>query len=225
MTFIATVSMGDCVILAADRATFYVGAGISIPSLHVQRKIARNRHGYITAAGFVELIRPVKDRFVAEGPESVEAVMQIIADEQERFRRRNYLKAVVESRVKSCSWILTLPVSLEEKSILAAVYDYASDGLLALAKGHSIFNYPSDVAEHEKRHVESMAAEFSFGWRGEGTSLQDIRHNMFLILSIAGYLRGRGRCLTPQIDFAVHAVGWRKEVDSGLFLEKGLSSC
>src|SRR5690606_36314645 len=133
-----------------------------------------------------------------EGPESVEAVMQIIADEQERFRRRNYLKAVVESRVKSCSWILTLPVSLEEKSILAAVYDYASDGLLALAKGHSIFNYPSDVAEHEKRHVESMAAAFSFGWRGEGTSLQDIRHNMSLILSIAGYLRGRGLCLTPQ---------------------------
>ncbi|GAB3461069.1 hypothetical protein [Azotobacter salinestris] len=221
MTFIATVSMGDCTILAADRATFYVGAGISIPSAHLERKIAGNRHGYITAAGFVELIRPVKERFVAEAPGSLEAVMRLIADEQERFRRRNYLKAVVESRVKSCSWTLTLADG--EKSVLAAVYDYAGDGLLALAKGHSIFNYPSDVAEHEKRHVESMAAEFSFGCRGEGASLQDIRHNMSQILSIAGYLRGRGRCLTSQIDFAVHAVGWRREVDSGQFLEKGLS--
>ncbi|WP_349618450.1 hypothetical protein [Azotobacter salinestris] len=221
MTFIATVSMGDCAILAADRATFYVGAGISIPSAHLERKIAGNRHGYITAAGFVELIRPVKERFVAEAPRSLETVMRIIADEQEHFRRRNYLKAAVESRVKSCSWTLTLADG--EKSVLAAVYDYASDELRGLAKGDSLFSFPSDVADAEKRHIVSMAAEFSFAGRGEGSSLQDIRHNLSLILSIAGYLRGRGRCLTSQIDFAVHAVGWRREVDSGQFLEKGLS--
>ncbi|MFD2836925.1 hypothetical protein ACFS3C_11180 [Azotobacter vinelandii] len=100
MTFIAAVSMGDCAILAADRATFYVGAGVSIASAHLERKIAGNRHGYITAAGFVELIRPVKERFVAEASACPTEVMRIIADEQERFRRRNYLKAAVESRVK-----------------------------------------------------------------------------------------------------------------------------
>ncbi|MFD2836926.1 hypothetical protein ACFS3C_11185 [Azotobacter vinelandii] len=41
---------------------------------------------------------------------------------------------------------------------------------------------------------------------------------------MVGYLKDRGRSLTSQIDFAVHAAGWRREVDSGRFLEKkGLS--
>lgn len=221
MTFIATVSMGDCAILAADRATFYVGAGVSIQSTHLERKIAGNQHGYITAAGFVELIRPVKERFVAEVPGNLEKVMRIIADEQERFRRRNYLKAAVESRVKSCSWTITLADG--EKSILAAVYNYASDGLLGLAKGDSLFSFPSDVADAEKRHIESMADGFRFGRAREGSSFRDIGHNLSLILSMVGYLKDRGRCLTSQIDFAVHAVGWRREIDSGQFLEKGLS--
>lgn len=221
MTFIAAVSMGDCAILAADRATFYVGAGVSIASAHLERRIAGNRHGYITAAGFVELIRPVKERFVAEASACPTEVMRIIADEQERFRRRNYLKAAVESRVKSCSWTMTLPDG--EGSILAAVYDYASDGLLALARGGSLFSFPPDVADLEKRHIQSMADGFRFGRAREGSSLRDIGHNLSLILSMVGYLKDRGRSLTSQIDFAVHAAGWRREVDSGRFLEKGLS--
>ena len=61
MTFIAMISMEDCVVLAADRETFSIYAsGSSEPSGVPARKITKTNDGFVTASGLVELIDPVK---------------------------------------------------------------------------------------------------------------------------------------------------------------------
>ena len=64
MTFIAMISMEDCVVLAADRKTFSIyGSELTEPSGVAAKKITKTSSGFITASGLVELIEPVKGRF------------------------------------------------------------------------------------------------------------------------------------------------------------------
>ncbi|QFG30109.1 hypothetical protein F6476_13365 [Pseudomonas umsongensis] len=90
MTFIAMISMEDCVVLAADRETFSIyKSGSSEPSGVMARKITRAEDGFVTASGLVELIEPVKSRFDSESPKDVEHMLAIIEEEQQRLALRD----------------------------------------------------------------------------------------------------------------------------------------
>lgn len=206
MTFLVTVSMGDCVILAADHAVLDGGVLISEDA----RKITKTAHGYITASGLVELIEPVKMRFQAEPPETVGEMEEIIEDERLLYLARHYGSPTAAGWVERSSWKLTFPMGT---GVVAAFT--APEGLKGLEEGKAMFVYPETVTAVEKQAVEAdIAARFKYRSKGGQTSREDIDHNLMLIMQAADYLRVQGRPVSAGIDFAIHHRDWREELTS-----------
>jgi hypothetical protein len=138
MTFIAMVSMKNCVVLAADRETFSIySSGSSERSGFASRKITETSDGFITASGLVELIDPVKCRFRRESPQNIEHMLAIIGDEQQRLALRDSIFA--QAWIPKSTWKLTIPMS---HGVTAAFYDPATHRLTGLQPGITMMTYP-----------------------------------------------------------------------------------
>ncbi|TKD32600.1 hypothetical protein FCG41_21975 [Azotobacter chroococcum] len=198
--------MGDCVILAADRAVFYFG-----DLLHESaNKITKTANGYITAAGEVELIQPVKDRFKSDSPTSPEDMVKIINAEQKLYWDRHQGSRRAAEVIEAASWKITAP--WEGGAVLSAFYD--SKGLNGLMEGRFMFTYPKSVTEPEKHTVESLANKFRYRENGGKTRKEDIDYNLLVIKEIVDALRSQGHQVSAGIDFAIHHSDWKLEIAS-----------
>lgn len=207
MTFLVTVSMGDCVILAADRAAFDISTGELMNE--DTRKITRTAHGYITASGAAELIEPVKARFQAENPEAPDEMRAIIEDAQLLFLARHYGSPAAAEWVDRSSWKLTIPA----KTGVTAAFT-APDGLRGLGEGRFMFTYPKSVLEAEQAAVKAIATQFKYRAKDAQTSREDVGHNLAVIMQAVECLKTHGQPVSAVIDFAVHHRNWREELTS-----------
>lgn len=196
MTFIAVISMEDCAILAADRETFAIYSdGSSERAGATARKITDTASGYITASGWEALIEPVKDRFKREAPVDVERMLSIIGKEQAAFELRD--PGLAAAWIPKSTWKLSLPTS---RGVIAAYYDYEANGIAGLAPGFAMMTYPSDVTIEEREYVSNLFPQGHF----LAPSEQAVSDAIHRVLSAVTYLRGRGRSVSQEVDFAIH---------------------
>jgi len=196
MTFIAMISMEDCVILAADREVFLIGSdGSSNSAGAIARKITRTDYGFITASGWADLIEPVKKRFALENPADTEQMISIINEEQKAFCLR--APNLSSEWIQKSTWKLSIQ---KDGRIVAAFYDSRVDGLSGLGHGLSMFTYPSDVTEDERSAVEEAFRAGSFLQATE----DEVNRAVDRVLDAVSFLRRQGRPISREIDFAVH---------------------
>ena len=209
MTFIAMISMQDCVVLAADREEFSVFSnGQSVSSGATARKITKLSDAYVTASGWKDLINPVKERLAEEESFDIDRAKSIIQEEQGLFRSRSPVLA--EEWTPKSSWKMSIPWG---DGVVAAFYDYSAESFRGVEPGVAIFTYPSGVTEAEKRHVESHFAKGRFIEANE----EEITKVIEQVLGAVCYLRSLGRPVSREIDFAVHRVSGRAEFERQAF--------
>lgn len=196
MTFIAMISMEDCVILAADRETFSIYAsGSSEPCGDMARKITKTDDGFVTASGLVELINPVKMRFDSESPKDVEHMLAIIEEEQQRLNLRD--SKLAEVWIPKSTWKLSLPMG---RRVVAVFYDPKAHSLGGLRPGSVMFTYPGGVPADEMMYVEGLFPKGRFVKPSES----EISKAIDQILLAVTFLRESGRPVSREIDFAIH---------------------
>lgn len=196
MTFIAMVSMEDCVVLAADRETFSIYEdGSSERSGDLDRKITETADGFITASGLVELIDPVKRRFECELPQCPDHMLAIIADEQRRLTHRDSTFAQVW--IPKSTWKLSVRMS---RGVTAAFYDPKTHTLRGLSPGLAMMTFPGVVAVQEQKYVNSFFPEGRFLRPSESEVTEVIEQ----ILQAVTFMRQCGRPVSQKIDFALH---------------------
>ncbi|CAH0170053.1 Conserved hypothetical protein [Pseudomonas veronii 1YdBTEX2] len=219
MTFITTISVGDCVIVAADRATFHVNGSASTRSDQEVKKIRETPGGFITGNGIAELLEPVKDRFVSEDPKDLAAMIQIIESEQSEYLFRQDYSDLATKWVAQTSWKLSMAWRMDDRtSIIAASYDYTIRSVIAANVGVPFLTFPSDVTLDENAHVRLMLERGQLTSSDAPSTLAMLYHNVRLILDVVGLLRRRGRAISERIDFAIHTMESRLQFDDLEFL-------
>ncbi|MGF6127900.1 hypothetical protein QF019_003111 [Pseudomonas frederiksbergensis] len=205
MTFIAMVSMENCVVLGADRETFSIyTSGLSKRSGDAARKITKTADGFITASGLVELIDPVKNRFRSESPKDIEHMLDIIEQEQQRLSQRDSLFA--RDWIAKTTWKLSLPMS---RGVTAAFYDATAHQLRAIEPGLAMITYPGEVAVHEQTYVNGLFPQGLFLDPCENA----IANVIDQVLGAVSFLRECGRPVSREIDFAIHWGDKRNQIE------------
>lgn len=206
MTFIAMISMEDCVVLAADRETFSIyTSGSSEPSGVMARKITKTEDGFVTASGLVELIDPVKSRFDSESPKDVEHMLAIIEEEQQRLALRD--SKLAEVWIPKSTWKLSLPMG---RGVVAVFYDPSAHSLGGLRPGSVMMTYPGEVPTDEKMYVEGLFPQGRFIKPSES----EISKAIDQILLAVTFLRECGRPVSREIDFAIHWGNEKRQIES-----------
>ena len=219
MTFITTISVGDCVIVAADRATFHVNGSASTRSDQEVKKIRETPGGFITGNGIAELLEPVKDRFVSENPKDLASMIQIIESEQSEYLSRHDHSDLATKWVAQTSWKLSMAWQMEERSsIIATSYDYTIRSMIAANAGVPLLTFPRDVTSDESAHVRRILERGQLTSSEAPSSMPMLYHNVCLILNVVGLLRSRGRDISERIDFAIHTMEGRLQFDDLEFL-------
>lgn len=218
MTFISAMSIGDCVIVAADRATFRVNGTISTRSDMEEKKILEMPGGFITGNGIAELLEPVKTRFVSEDPKDVAEMLHIIESEQSKFLFRHGNSDSAAEWVAKTSWKLSMAWRIDHRTnIIAASYDYTTGSLAAARVGVPFLTFPSDVLPDEREDARRTLGHCQSSENAPCTPAM-INHNVRLILAVADNLRRRGREISQRIDFAIHTMESRLQFDDLEFL-------
>lgn len=213
MTFIALVALDDCAIIAADSAVFSVRGTSSHMAGASCSKITIAGSGYITASGLVELVQPVKNRFGLEAPASVGAMVSIIEQEVDAFRRRHRSQEA-KYWIDRSSWQLSF---LQKDAVVAAYWDRAAGALRGVMPVRTVFTFPNDVTDAQMRRSEEMAAEIQ-----KGQSCPDgVARAMVVILRVVESLRAQGASVSSGIDFALLHKSWRHQVSSEQFCAQG----
>lgn len=205
MTFLVMVSMGDCVILAADRAVLDMNTGELVNEN--ARKITKTARGYITASGAAELIEPVKTRLQAEPPKTVSEMEEIFEDARLLFLARNYGSPDITGWVERSSWKLTIPKENEIWAVFTS-----PDGLRGLREGMCLFTYPTSVSATDRAAVD--ATQFKYRAKGGQTSIEDIDHNLAVIMQVVARLKAQGHPVSDVIDFAIDHLNGQQELTS-----------
>ena len=219
MTFIATMSIGDCVIVAADRATFRVYGSASARSDVEVKKIQETPGGFITGNGIAELLEPVKTRFVSEDPRDLASMIHIIESEQSEYLYRQNHSDSAAKWVAQTSWKLSMAWRMDHRTnIIAASYDYTTGSMAAANVGVPFLTFPSDVSFDEIAHVRRMLERCQLTSSNTPSTPAMVYHNVRLILDVVDNLRSRGREISERIDFAIHTMESRLQFDDLEFL-------
>jgi hypothetical protein len=205
MTFIAMISLEDCVILAADRETFAIyTTGSSERSGATARKITETADGFVTASGLVALIDPVKYRFRCESPKDVGHMLAIIEEEQRQLALRD--PKLAGAWISKSAWKLSLPM---ETGVTAVFYDPAAHSLGGLRPGLVMMTYPDNVPVDEQMYVSGLFPPGRFLKPSESKISKAIDR----ILQAVTFLRERGRPVSREIDFAIHWGAKKSQVE------------
>lgn len=203
MTLIVGASLGDCAILAADRATFFVGPGFSHMTETQERKITITRNGGIAASGFVGLLDPVKRRFASESPETVGEMIEIIEAEQMAFlRHHNHAPDAVDWARKT-SWKITLPL---KEGVIAAQYSFKDGAFIGAPPGHALFTYPPAISIASRALVAGAVRE--------ALNDDDPQRIVKAIASAVEHLHDCGEPVSRVVDFLIHSGAGMMEINS-----------